>query len=92
MVWFDSKHACRFRGICQFVVGERRAVPHGIGPPGAAVQVHQGKQQSGIDATAQKQAHRNVADELAPNRPLIDGQQLLPWLLREILVEQKELA
>ena len=41
------------------------------------VQIHQSKQQPGIDAAAQQQANRNIADELPLHRALVKRQQLL---------------
>ena len=70
------------RRVGQLVIGEARAVSHRVGRPGAPIEVHQGEQHAGIDATAQQQADRHVADELTADGLLIEREQLLRCLVR----------
>ena len=73
-----AQDASGFRSISQFIVGEGRAVSDRVGRPGIAVEIHQGQQQPGIDAAAQEQADRHIADELALHCLLVNGEQLFP--------------
>src|SRR5437868_5469877 len=45
-----SEYAGGFRAVRQLVVGESRAVSHGVSRPGTSVEIHQRQKQSGIDA------------------------------------------
>ena len=53
-----------------------RAVADGVGRPVAAVQVHQRQQQPGIDAAAQQQPDRHVAEQMPLQRALVEVEQL----------------
>src|SRR5271154_5541255 len=79
-----SQHPGGFCRVYKFVVGERSSVPDGVSRPGVPVQIHQSKQESGIDPAAQEQTYRHVADQLAFDGGLIKGQQLFFGLARRL--------
>ena len=55
---FGAQEPGGFGGVAQFVVLEGIAVADGISRPGAALLVHEGQEQAGIESAAEKQADR----------------------------------
>src|SRR5207244_11188882 len=67
------RRLCRIR---QFIIGKARTISHRVSRPRTPVQIHQGEQEPGVDATAEQQANRYVADELPLNSLFIEREQL----------------
>ncbi len=72
----------RFGGILELIIGERRSIPDAERVPVAAIEAHQREQQARIQAAAEQQSERNVADEMPLHRRLVELDQFFRRLLR----------
>ena len=67
----------RFGGVGQFVVLEGLAVADCVSRPLASMFLHEREQQPGIEPPAEKDAHRNVAQQMPLDRTFVKVQQLV---------------